>query len=242
MNSTLKRGLIFFFCICSISMTINGLQKVTQFEISTVRIEGELTPSEKLILKKTVEQVLEKDISPNPKKIVNQILQLAWIGTVRVRRNWPDSIDVFVERETLVARWGDQNYLTLAGKVVEIPQGTKDDLPTLRASTSDSKTALKLYRTIARACAKSGLQVREINESKLGHWTARFKNGIQIELGANDILGRLGRFLAVYGDVIKGNEQAASHIDARYDYGIAVEWDTSKPNLVVATRRPSGDS
>ena len=242
MNRTIKRGLIFFFCICSLSMAITGLEKVTKFEISTVRIEGELTPAEKLILRKKVERVLEKDPSPNPKRIVNQILELAWIGTVRVRRNWPDAMDVFVERETIVARWGDQSYLTLEGKVVEIPQGIKDVLPTLRATTSDSQTAMELYRTVARAGAKLGLQVWEVSESALGHWTARFTNGVEIELGSNDILGRLGRFLAVYRQVIKGNEQAALHIDARYDYGIAVEWNISKRNLVVGTQRPIGDS
>ena len=242
MDRNVKNGLGLILCICSMSMAFNGMHKVSEFPISTVRIEGDLTHSERLILRKTVERVLQTDVSLNPRAIVRELSQLGWIGTARVRRSWPDSIDVFVERETIVARWGNQSYLTQAGKVVELGGVRMNDLPILRTSTSDSEAAMKLYRMIARASGKLGLQIRELNESSLSHWTISFQNGLNIELGASDILGRVDRFLAVYEHVIKGNESAALHIDARYNNGIAVQWNNSEQNLLGVSQRPNGDT
>ena len=242
MHKNVKHGVALILGICAMSMTFNGMRGYSEFPISKIRIEGELTQSERLILRKTVERVLQVDVSPSPRTIVYELLQLGWIGTVRVRKSWPDSIDVFVERETIVARWGNQSYLTQAGKVVEIGEVRMIDLPILRGSASDSETAMQLYRTIARASGKLGLQLRALTESSLGYWTVSFENGINIELGASDILGRVDRFLAVYERVIKGNEHAALYIDARYNNGIAVQWNHAERNLLGIGQRSTGDT
>ena len=154
MHKNVKHGVALILGICAMSITFNGMHGFSEFPISKVRIEGDLTQSERLILRKTVERVLQADVSPSPRTIVYELLQLGWIGPARVRRSWPDSIEVFVERETIVARWGNQSYLTQAGKVVEIGEVRMIDLPILRGSASDSETAMQQYRMIARASGK----------------------------------------------------------------------------------------
>ena len=132
--------------------------------------------------------------------------------------------------------------LDVEQRVVEIGEVRMIDLPILRGSASDSETAMQLYRMIARATGKLGLQLRELTESSLGYWTVSFENGINIELGASDILERVDRFLAVYERVIKGNEHAALYIDARYNNGIAVQWNNAERNLMGIGQLSSGDT
>ena len=53
---------------------------------------------------------------------------------------------------------------------------------------------------------------------------------------------RVDRFLAVYERVIKGNEHAALYIDARYNNGIAVQWNNAERNLMGIGQLSSGDT
>lgn len=209
--------------------------------ITTVRVEGELTTSERALVRKAVDELLTERRDASSSDVVERVSRYGWLRSVRARRVWPDVVDVSVERETLAARWGSDAFLTSGGAVVRVPDVGAGFLPALTASTTDSVTTMNLYRTLNETSEQSGLQLTSLMETGLGQWRATFANDITVDLGATEVVARLDRFLAVYAQVIKGKEQIVQRVDARYDNGVAVQWSPddetlAPPDHVVGSR------
>ena len=192
--------------------------------VAVVRIQGELTPEERQHVRDAVDEMLSARRSVDAGDIVDHVGRLAWVRNARARRIWPDTVHVEVERETLVARWGDTAFLTADGDIVETEVASPGSLPVLRAASSDSRAGMALLRTLSVSSGRNGLDVVQLAETPLGQWRATFANGVSVELGARDIVDRLRRFHVVYAEVLKGRESEVSRVDARYDSGIAIEW------------------
>src|SRR5262249_3145966 len=69
-----------------------------------------------------IEQVLapfarQGYVSINLAKVKRALEQIRWIDHVRVGRDWPDGVRVFVIEQTAVARWGTNGLLNTRGEL-----------------------------------------------------------------------------------------------------------------------------
>ncbi|MFP6795606.1 MAG: cell division protein FtsQ/DivIB [Pseudomonadales bacterium] len=202
--------------------------------LDLVRVEGDLSDAERKIVVAAVNDVMSTGDVVNVRDIRDKVTNIDWIRAVTVRRNWPNSVHVTVNRELPTARWGFDSYLNSKGNVLSMAQKYPFDLPIINAATTDSSSSMKLFKTFSALVERSGLRIVELDESSVAGWTVTFANGLSVALGTTGLLNRLRRFVRVYEEVLRGNEEHVVRADARYPSGVAIEWDGESSTLLAS--------
>jgi cell division protein FtsQ len=82
-------------------------------------------------------------------------------------------------------------------------------------------------QTILKGAA---LPVKELFLSERFAWQLTLKNEIALNLGRQEFIDRLQRFVDIY-PLLKQQPRAVKYVDLRYDTGLAVGWSNStKPS------------
>ncbi len=213
------------------------LAGIAATDFRVVRVEGELTPRERDEVRAAVAAGLERPGGGSVADVVDVVEGLGWVREVRARRHWPDALHVMVRRETPVARWGKDAWLSTSGAVVSSDQlgeaPTLAALPTIAALRADGPQAMDIFNRISSATAAEGLRLVALTENNAGDWSATFADGVQVMLGRTALRERTARFAAVYRAHLRAEAQtrrnatpegALARADARYANGVAVRW------------------
>ncbi len=194
--------------------------------IVSVQVQGELSAAEQADLSRVVSARLDQGIlSVNLAALVADINALAWPRSVEVRRQWPNRLHLRIEREAVAARWGSAAVLTTGGEVIPT-SAVPDWLPLFQCARADGARAMQVYQQLRAALTRVGLEIRVLHEDELGDWSLTLENGLVVMLGREELAARLERFLAVYDSVLAAQSAQISRVDARYDNGIAVAWQS----------------
>lgn len=193
--------------------------------VRSVKVEGPLTAAEQAAIQAVVSERLDQGVlSLDLDELGQGIRALSWPRAVAVRRAWPDGLVIRVEKESVVAAWGDGGYLTSAGKVVSMAEGGAD-VPTLSTSLAPPRRAMEVYQMLASRLATEDMRLARLDENALGEWRLTLERGITVELG-NEALGeRLDRFLTAWRRGLSARGEALAHVDTRYGNGLAVRWN-----------------
>lgn len=212
-----------------------------QIPVRYVRLEGQLDhirPAE-------VEQVLKPllkdgcwgwDLSP----LQAAVKQLAWVDEVRIKRVWPDVIEVGIKEHLPYARWGEKDLLNAKGERFT-PAGMAEfvGLPRLDGPEGHEKQLFSAYREMAEALARLQLKLIKLEVDARRSWQltleyAAHEPGVQGEKRTMVIV--LGRtqpkevFAKVVGFLTllpAEQRQRIYKLDARYEHGFAVQWRES---------------
>lgn len=68
------------------------------------------------------------------------------------------------------------------------------------------------------------MAIDELSLSERFVWQVQLKNGIKLNLGRQEFIDRLQRFIDVY-PLLAQQEKAVKYVDLRYDTGVAVGWN-----------------
>lgn len=197
--------------------------------VRVIEVTGELAPGEAEEVRARISQsapgrLLTTDLGG----LRDEVLGLSWPRKVGIRRVWPDKISVHIERETVVAQWGDEGYLSPAGEVVRTPDPNLE-VPYLRCAVTSPKEALQTYRHLQALLAGGlasgeGLAIKALTENALGEWRLELANGVQAALGAESLHERTHRFLLAYGQLAQQRDEPLRYLDLRYSHGVAARW------------------
>ena len=99
----------------------------------------------------------------------------------------------------------------------------KLDLPRLYGPGGSEKTALEGYNAMHALIATTDMMLDELSLSERFAWQVQLKNGIKLNLGRQEFIDRLQRFIDVY-PLLAQQEKAVKYVDLRYDTGVAVGW------------------
>ncbi|MFQ3235212.1 MAG: cell division protein FtsQ [Paraglaciecola sp.] len=153
---------------------------------------------------------------------------MPWVYRASVRKRWPNSLKVYVVEQTPAARWNDDLLLNQYGEPFDGVIGLDKSLarlPSLFGPGGSEQTALQGYRAMQALLIGTGLYIDELFLSERFAWNLRLQNGISLNLGRKEFIGRLQRFIDLYPLLIK-QEKAVDYVDLRYDTGLAVGWKT----------------
>lgn len=198
--------------------------------VRAVRVEGRLSGAEQAAIRAVVSRHLDHGLlSLDVQALGRNIRELSWPRSVQVRRQWPDALVIKVEKESVVAAWGDGGYLNSAGKVVRLAEtegldGGSDSVPVLVAAMSEPRRAMEVYQMLESRVNRAGLSIRRLEENALGEWLVTLNDGMEVALGNEFLAKRIGRFLLAYRTVLEDRADDVVHVDLRYDSGVAVGW------------------
>jgi len=158
---------------------------------------------------------------------------MPWIAHAEVRRVWPDQIDVRLEEQLPIARWGDEALLNNQGQAFA-PQelANYQHLPQLSGPRRAQSKVMQQYQMLSQMLRPLGFTVAGLELRERGSWflsATENASGQKLEmlLGRDHVVEKMRRFAAIYERELKEQSAHIARIDLRYANGLAVAWRES---------------
>jgi cell division protein FtsQ len=191
-----------------------------------VRIEGAF----QYIAKEKVKQVLKEQVNnglynADIQQIQLSVNQLPWIESVRVKRVWPDAIDIRIVEQTPVVRWRGEGLLNQQGEVF-VPDNINEfsGLPLVSGPVGNERKLLEIMKGLDVALSDRQMELVEFLVNERRAWSIKLKNGVEIILGRNEPLSKFQRFLKTVALIGEEQIEKVVVVDLRYSNGYAVTW------------------
>ena len=193
--------------------------------VRNVEVIGALLPAEALDVERRLTELKPRRLlSTDLKALREHLLGLSWPQLVQVRRVWPDTIQIRITRKLVVAKWGDEGYLTAGGELVSSLDRAAG-VPLLECAVASPQKALETYRYLQDIASEDGLEIRSLAQNAFGEWRLALSNGVRAHLGADIQRNRMRRFVRVHRHLAEVNAKAVRYLDLRYANGAAVRFD-----------------
>jgi cell division protein FtsQ len=199
--------------------------------IRYVRIEGVF----QYITKDEIKQALRAHVmtgflNADMHSIRQALLSLPWIAEVKVKRVWPDAIEIKVYEQYPVARWNNIGLLNEQGDLF-MPSNLArfNKLPLLYGPLGQEKKLMEIAKQLQAALASHSMGLAEFDVNERRAWTIVLTNELVLKLGRKEPQQKFQRFLPIIPILGKDRMAAMAVVDLRYSNGFAV---TQKPGIV----------
>ena len=163
--------------------------------------------------------------SADMQAIQQAVAALPWVASVTVKRVWPDAIDIKVYEKKPYMRWGETSLLNERGDLFTPKQVSRfADLPMLWGPERQEKKVLEIVKGVSTELADQSLSLAEFQVNDRWAWKIILTTGTEIELGRNEQLKKLQRFLKTLAVLGQERVNAMATVDLRYPNGFAIAW------------------
>ncbi|WP_281648894.1 cell division protein FtsQ/DivIB [Parendozoicomonas sp. Alg238-R29] len=193
--------------------------------VAKVEVSGNFRYLNQDTLQEELEPYLRERFFSVDLRGIQQVLEDdSWIANVRVKKIWPDRVEVALEEEVPVARWQEKELISADGKVLRSRQGRSfSELPLLGAPEGREQEIMQQYMTLSQQLRLLGLRVEAVSLTPSGNWSFRVK-GVAVQLGVDELIERMQRFTQLYYNRLQTRWAEVGSIDLRYRDGVAVAW------------------
>lgn len=160
------------------------------------------------------------------------LLDHPWIASARVRRRWPNRLEIEVAEAEPIARWGEAAFLDRSGRLLPAPSAEvagEEALPRLSGPAGSERRVMREYRNFAHLLAPLGLRIAGLALGSRGDWRVELVGGIRLVAGREPLAPRLARFAAVWRVALAERSAEVAEVDLRYGNGVAVRWRAAAP-------------
>jgi cell division protein FtsQ len=160
--------------------------------------------------------------------IRDHLLQLSWISNVSVRKIWPDQVELTIHEKMPIAIWNKESLLSENGVLFSPKQASYlSSLPTFIGSPGQQIVMLNVFKDMSRLLVPLHVKIAHLELTSYLTWKLKLDNGMMMQIGYNDVLTQLNRFVKVYPKVIGTHASDVEYVDLRYPNGVAVRWKTT---------------
>lgn len=193
-------------------------------EIARVSVSGELTYIPEQSVVDALQQFMGYPLVVAPLQEIKEHLEaISWVDQVVVKREFPDTLAVFLTAQKPVARWGENGLVNHRGEVFLVGSTSEEfaTLPMLVGERSHVQVLMSTFNDVAALFADSEHEVAELAVDARSSWRLVLQSGVEVVLGRESLLEGLERFLKVYAVTAQGGV-AGNRYDVRYANGVAV--------------------
>ena len=199
--------------------------------IARISVQGDLAYVSQEAVQRRIEPFTQGNFfSVDLRSMREELERMPWIAHAEVRRVWPDQIDVRLEEQLPIARWGDEALLNNQGQAFA-PQELNNyqHLPQLSGPKRAQQQVMQQYQMLSQLLRPMGFTVVGLQLRERGSWfLSATENAsgqrIEILLGRDHIVEKMRRFAAIYERELKKQSANIARIDLRYANGLAVAW------------------
>ncbi|MFC0117817.1 cell division protein FtsQ/DivIB [Pseudoalteromonas xiamenensis] len=175
----------------------------------------------KAIRKVDLSSYFELDV----KQVQREVQALPWVATASVRKQWPNTLQVYVVEHTPVAIWNSDLLLNQAGEVFQANSDKlPPHLPQLYGPEGSEQEAWEVFGQLKALLAVNQFKLESLALSERFAWQLWLDNGIRLNLGRTEKAKRVQRFIDVFPHLEKPEGAQIDVVDLRYDTGLAVSW------------------
>lgn len=238
-------GLAFFVCVLISLVSIGWwltkmLIEQEHAPVNSIVITGEMPYTQREEVLSAMNNIdLGNFFQVNVNDIQTQVSALPWVYSVAVRKQWPNEVKIYVVDQTPVALWNGDFLLNQFGKAFQAEKKALTQvLPEFFGPEGSELLALENFTNLNDLLEYRNLRIDELILSERFSWQLTLNNGVRLNLGREERVKRVQRFMDVYPlikthlaeqEKHKNNrkkqlKQAVDYIDLRYDTGLAVGW------------------
>lgn len=202
---------------------------VASLPVQRISVTGELEHTQAQAVQDMVQPGLAGGfLNADLQQIRNQLESLPWIYEATVRRKWPNALEIHVVEELPIARWGQDGFLNHEGEIfVSGKNGDWNALPLLLGPEGSAQTLVAKYQRLVELLEPLNLSVQQLAVDERGQMEAVLAGGTQLNLGGEDFLDRMNRFVGIYRSELAARWVEVERVDLRYNNGVAVAFNTS---------------
>lgn len=214
--------------VAGLALMLDWMKDPRAWPVNNVRIEGDFRHLDRIALQGSLAPMLEQGFfGSQVAEIQSQLQARPWVEQVSVRRVWPDRVQISINEQQAVARWGARGYLNPRGELFEPELVVEiDGLPQLAGPDGHEQRVLAMYARMRKALRPLRLQVTQLQLDARRAWHVRLDNGLKMELGRHDPLQRVARFVRAYPSIMATGNGTVMSVDLRYSNGVAVHWQS----------------
>ncbi|PQJ90059.1 cell division protein FtsQ [Aliivibrio sifiae] len=224
-------GGLFLFLVVIISLwlvisTVSWMTDEDRLPLSHMIIQGQLKHITADDIREAIDSMdsIGTFMTQDVNKLQDALLSLPWIAQVSVRKQWPETIKVFVVENQPEATWNDRVIVNPEGVVFNAPMtDLMEPKPALFGPENSSKEVLDFWHQLQKQFAPLHTSVHSVALTDRLSWQVVLDSGIRLELGRDSREERIERFIALYKQLEK-KKNSIDYIDLRYDTGAAVGW------------------
>ena len=156
--------------------------------------------------------------------LTDDLYKNTWIYAFQSKKRWPNRYDIKVKEHQPVAKWGEKNYLTHSG--ILINPSINDSyvhLVVLKGKESEKFLLLDISRQIQNQLNRYNETIKEVNLSSAGVLLISTEKGAELVFTKGDFreqLERLEDFISF--ELFSGKLNNIRNMDFRYKNGISV--------------------
>ena len=233
--SIIKKTLIYTMNIILISSIIiifvgyiNKFQE--KYPTTRLKLSGQLDYIAPIEIESSLSNLLSNNLWTINVNTVKDIMYAnPWVHFVFVNKHWPDILQVEVVQHNPIARWNDEFFLTLTGKVLYSTSENSDsvknlNLPKFYGQNGQENLLINTYLTLLEKLAPVGLFILKMEIIEAQGIQVKLTNNVILKLGTFDLPDRIDRFILAYKKKLQPSISDISYIDLRYTNGMAVSW------------------
>lgn len=179
------------------------------FPLKEVRVEGKLDHVTREQIKLIAARHLQGNFfTVDVVKARDAFQKLPWARKVSVRKRWPDRLEVVIEEQKELARWGNIALVNTYGELFHA--ASDSDLPVFYGPGDGVAEVAKQYEVYSQILsAGTGMHIAQLALTSRRAWQIKTNTGMVIELGREE-MGALAeirrRIRTDIGRVESGNQ------------------------------------
>ncbi len=167
--------------------------------------------------------------------IREQLIQQPWVFDVALARHWPDEIEITVEEQAVIARWGETGFLNHRGELFKPAASDviRDDLPVLYGRDTDTELVVNHFRELSAVLVEHHLSLKKLQLNERNTWLASLDSGVEIIIGNGAVMEKMRLLLFAYEQGLSADFSQIQSIDMRYNNGFSVAWQADTKSVAV---------
>ncbi len=230
-------GVSFFvlviIAICTFSWFLN--EKMSSEEsapVTSISIGGEMPFTIREDIESAIDEVnLGNFFNVDVNDIQEKVAGLPWVYSVSVRKKWPNELKIYVVDQTPIALWNGDFLINQYGNAFQADtKRLTQALPAFFGPEGSENIALDNFVDLSKLLKFNDLSIDELVLSERHSWQLTLNDGVMLNLGRENKIERVQRFMDVYPQIIqtKKENQQIDYVDLRYDTGLAVGWKAAE--------------
>ncbi len=194
--------------------------------VKRVVIHGEIDRVRPVEIRQRVQQLSgDGMIALDLMVLRDHLEQLPWVDRVRLRKRWPETVEVWIEEQQAVAVWGEQGYLNRRGEFFDADGVLLDhlQLPVIVAHEQRSDLRYRQLLRFKEILRPSGGEVAKMEIDRRGSMLLELRSGLLLNLGRAGMERRLARWSSQSAVIMSRLKQPIEKVDLRYERGMAVK-------------------
>lgn len=195
-------------------------------QITMVRVVGDLSAANQLaIQQQSMPHSAGTFFTVDIAAVRNALEELSWVANAEVSRVWPDQLQVAVQEQLPVARWGSDALLSTQGYLfTTVDVSAYQHLPQLTGPKDAQLRVMQQYLAFSQALRPLGYSIKQLEMRERGSWFVTTQTGLQLLFGRDHLNEKMRRFAVVHEKELQEQIDKIERVDLRYSNGLAVAW------------------